>query len=144
MTDAKLTATLKAGTTFDAPWIVVYGDTAGEINARLDELAQLGTATRVANAAKELQATYSAAALGSVQQVSSQQEAPIQFPQNTQVTGAAYQPPQQEQQAPAGGRTCQHGARVRREGVSARGPWVGWFCSTPKGTPGQCPADFKP
>lgn len=38
----------------------------------------------------------------------------------------------------AGGRICVHGGRVRREGVGQKGPWVGYFCPTPKGTPDQC------
>lgn len=38
---------------------------------------------------------------------------------------------------------CKHGERVRREGVSARGPWVAHFCPTPKGSPDQCPPMFE-
>lgn len=44
--------------------------------------------------------------------------------------------------APAGGKTCAHGEMTYREGQSARGPWKGYFCPTPKGTPGQCKAEF--
>jgi hypothetical protein len=44
--------------------------------------------------------------------------------------------------APPGAPTCDHGARVRRTGTSAKGAWVGWFCPTPKGTPGQCSPKF--
>jgi len=44
--------------------------------------------------------------------------------------------------APPGAPTCDHGARVRRTGTSGKGPWVGWFCPTPKGTPGQCSPKF--
>lgn len=44
--------------------------------------------------------------------------------------------------APPGAPTCDHGPRVRRTGTSAKGAWVGWFCPTPKGTPGQCKAKF--
>lgn len=33
---------------------------------------------------------------------------------------------------------CAHGPRVIRKGVSAKGPWMGAFCPTAKGTPGQC------
>lgn len=43
---------------------------------------------------------------------------------------------------PPGSPTCDHGARVRRTGTSGKGPWVGWFCPTPKGTPGQCSPKF--
>ena len=40
-------------------------------------------------------------------------------------------------------RTCAHGKRTRREGTSAKGPWVGWFCPLPKGSNGQCKAEFE-
>lgn len=40
-------------------------------------------------------------------------------------------------------RTCAHGKRTRREGTSSKGPWVGWFCPLPKGSAGQCKADFE-
>ncbi len=33
------------------------------------------------------------------------------------------------------GHTCRHGAMNWREGVGAKGPWKGWMCSAPKGTP---------
>jgi hypothetical protein len=37
---------------------------------------------------------------------------------------------------------CVHGMRVMRNGQGARGPWTGWFCPTPKGTPDQCKPEF--
>jgi hypothetical protein len=40
-------------------------------------------------------------------------------------------------------RMCSHGKRTRREGNSARGQWVGWFCPLPKGDPNQCKPDFE-
>lgn len=40
------------------------------------------------------------------------------------------------------GRTCKHGAMTYREGAGAKGPWKGYFCPTPKGTPDQCDAQF--
>ena len=41
------------------------------------------------------------------------------------------------------GPACQHGPMVFREGVGAKGPWKAYFCPTPKGTPGQCAAQFQ-
>jgi hypothetical protein len=38
---------------------------------------------------------------------------------------------------------CNHGPRTRRAGTNQRGPWVGWFCPSPKGTPDQCKAEFE-
>ena len=53
------------------------------------------------------------------------------------------QAPVQQQAAPQGdSKVCQHGAMQYREGTSARGPWKAYFCPTPKGTPGQCKAEF--
>lgn len=80
-----------------------------------------------------------------------QQDAPA--PQNNGGWGApqgeapafAQPAPQQQPQysQPAqGGRTCQHGPMVFREGNGAKGPWKGFFCPTAKGTPGQCQPQF--
>src|SRR5512135_3698766 len=38
---------------------------------------------------------------------------------------------------------CPHGERVRREGTSAKGPWVGWFCPLKKNDPNQCKPEFE-
>lgn len=38
----------------------------------------------------------------------------------------------------AGGNTCKHGAMSYKTGVSAKGPWQGWMCPTPKGAPDKC------
>ncbi len=40
--------------------------------------------------------------------------------------------------APAAGNTCKHGPMSYKTGVSAKGPWQGWMCSTPKGAPDKC------
>lgn len=40
-------------------------------------------------------------------------------------------------------RTCAHGKRTKRTGTSSRGAWVGWFCPLPKGSAGQCKAEFE-
>ena len=42
----------------------------------------------------------------------------------------------------AGGKTCVHGAMVKRTGNGAKGEWRGFFCPTPKGTEGQCSPVF--
>jgi hypothetical protein len=54
-------------------------------------------------------------------------------------------PPVPAQQAPpSDAPSCVHGAMIRRTGTHAtRGPWAGWFCPTPKGTPDQCKAQFE-
>lgn len=41
-----------------------------------------------------------------------------------------------------GGKTCVHGAMVKRTGSGAKGEWRGFFCPTPKDTEGQCKPVF--
>lgn len=40
------------------------------------------------------------------------------------------------------GRNCKHGPMTKRSGSSAKGPWKGYMCPTPKGTPDQCEPMF--
>jgi hypothetical protein len=40
---------------------------------------------------------------------------------------------------PTDGQVCKHGTMAYKEGVSAKGPWKGWMCAGPKGTPDKCP-----
>lgn len=80
---------------------------------------------------------------GNVSHVAVQEEPQAPAPQQNGGWGAPQQqaPPQFSQPATAGP-VCQHGPMVYREGTSAKGPWKGHFCPTPKGTPGQCPPQF--
>ena len=43
---------------------------------------------------------------------------------------------------PTDGPVCPHGNRQFREGMGAKGPWKAWFCPSPKGTVGQCDAQW--
>jgi hypothetical protein len=64
--------------------------------------------------------------------------APVQASQFQKQVDDRFNPPA----APAaGGNTCRHGAMQYKEGVGAKGPWKGWMCSSPKGTPiaEKCP-----
>jgi hypothetical protein len=45
------------------------------------------------------------------------------------------------QMAPSS-RTCGHGTMTPRTGSGAKGPWKGYFCPSPKGTPDQCSPVF--
>jgi len=38
--------------------------------------------------------------------------------------------------------SCKHGVLVWREGQGPKGPWKGYFCPSPKGTPDQCSPKF--
>ena len=42
----------------------------------------------------------------------------------------------------ASDKVCKHGHMVFKEGTGAKGPWKGWFCPAPKGTPDQCQPVF--
>ena len=42
----------------------------------------------------------------------------------------------------SGSKTCKHGEMTFRTGQSAKGPWKGYFCPSPKGTADQCEPQF--
>lgn len=50
-------------------------------------------------------------------------------------------PTQGAQLAPSN-RSCSHGVMTRRSGQGAKGPWKGYMCPSPKGTPDQCEPVF--
>ena len=39
-------------------------------------------------------------------------------------------------------KVCKHGNMSFKSGTGAKGPWKGWFCPSPKGTPDQCQPVF--
>ncbi len=41
-----------------------------------------------------------------------------------------------------GAKTCKHGEMRLRTGENDKGPWKGYFCPSPKGTPDQCKTIF--
>ena len=47
--------------------------------------------------------------------------------------------------APSAGEapSCAHGQMVFMKGVNARGPWSGYKCPAPNGTPGKCQTIFN-
>jgi hypothetical protein len=49
---------------------------------------------------------------------------------------------QKRQSSGDGPKTCKHGEMTFRTGQSAKGPWKGYFCPSPKGTPDQCEPQF--
>ena len=38
----------------------------------------------------------------------------------------------------ASGNSCKHRPMTFKTGTSAKGPWQGWMCPTPKGAPDKC------
>jgi hypothetical protein len=61
------------------------------------------------------------------------------FPGSTVVNPT---PPGYGNAAAPSGRECKHGPMTKREGAGAKGPWKGFMCPTPKGTPDQCEPVF--
>ena len=61
------------------------------------------------------------------------------FPGSTVVNPT---PPGYGNAAAPSGRECEHGPMTKREGAGAKGPWKGFMCPTPKGTPDQCEPVF--
>jgi len=41
------------------------------------------------------------------------------------------------QEAP-GSKSCKHGPMAYKTGTSAKGPWQGYMCNSPKGSPDKC------
>lgn len=119
--DANFTATLKGGAGYEAPWLVVRGDTADELVGHLDALTE-DLLQKVNDVASLFRGAGAAA--------------PVTSGQDATVT----------QSAPAGDsgnlRTCAHGVRVKRSGNGSKGPWTGYFCALPKGAPGACQVEW--
>lgn len=61
---------------------------------------------------------------------------PVAAPSQPQVVSAP---------APSAGEapSCAHGQMVFMKGVNARGPWSGYKCPAPNGTPGKCQTIFN-
>lgn len=121
----RVTVTLKGGVGFNSPWIVLYGDSAAEVEAQMDP-ALASLAKKTAQVSKFFQ---------------------DQVGPGAAAAPAAAQPgrPANASSAPSGeGKECSHGPMTFRSGVSAKNgkAWKGFFCPTPKDTPGQCAAEF--
>lgn len=123
----KIVVTLKGGTGYDAPWIVIHASDlqeahnhfAGDNSKLMHDLM-----ARVQNASKQF--------AGSAPTSTVAQNTPVQVRSNV---------PAGAQQAPGGEtRQCSHGEMAYRTGRSQKdgGTWKAFMCPTPKGTPNQC------
>lgn len=132
-----LKATLKAGPGYEAPWITVEADNPTELAAKLDSLAD-AAAPSLVNASNALQAVYQAARAlkAEVTSVEKTDEAPIMREEDVRPR------PERTQANAPGGKFCQHGAMVNRNGTTNGRGWSGWFCPLPKGDPNQCKPVF--
>ena len=128
--DGKVVLTFKGGLGFDAPWIVIH---AADLQDAADQVSGSNASLLADTMAKVQSAGAHFASL-----------APNK-PAATAPAGGGGRAPQQAQQAPGGqSKTCAHGEMQFRSGVSAKTgkAWKAFFCPTPKGTPGQCDAEF--
>lgn len=115
----------------DGRIFLVAGDTYAEFKNNLDSL--LGTTD-----AEALLTTMAASLTGaptSLMEAASNVAAGLNA---APTTHTAYAPPTG---APSG-RVCKHGPMTKRSGAGAKGPWKGWMCPSPKGTPDQCDPIF--
>lgn len=125
---AEVTVTLKAGTGFDAPWIVL----------RAPDLA---TAKELLEGESDL--------LKSVMERTAQAGVffASQMPSGAAKGGDGASAPTggrpARQEAPSGqSRDCKHGQMVYRSGSKNGRTWEAFFCPTPQGTPDQCKPNF--
>jgi hypothetical protein len=124
-----------------APWLNFQGQSVDEVKEQIlevfpgtefDSFAELVSKVYVEYGAV-LSATVGLAAPAAPQAASIQSEGPAPQWATAAPTAANGAPP-----APQ----CQHGEKVYRSGVGKNGAWTAWFCPSPKGTPGQCKAQF--
>ena len=112
----------------DGTLINLYAATATELEAGLADLAM--NAANIRSTGSELS--------GGVQAPAPTVASVAQSFNATPVAAAPAQPQVVEGQAP----TCTHGNMTYRTGTSARGPWKGWMCPSPKGAVDKCDPIF--
>ena len=110
----------------DGTLINIYADSVRELEAGLADISM--NALNIITTGKEL-------TQGSV--------APAAVSPTVSAIAAQFSAPSPVHAAPAvvpaaGGNACKHGPMVYKTGVSTKGPWQGWMCSTPKGAPDKC------
>ena len=126
----EITVTLKYGPGHDAPWVVFRGETPEEMTAYLDSTQDLFPAVGRAQGAFKAETTLGeilgARAVGSTPNVP-----------------AAAAPAAQAAPAP-GVRTCPHGTKVYKSGISQKTqkPWGRYDCPLPRGDANACPAEW--
>lgn len=135
-----VSVTLKAGTEFSAPWVVVRGGSIEEATEILHDEEKVKNLLNIAaQAGRAFQAVYNVSKQvgGEVTQVTNQQQ-PQAAPSYDDYPPGGVPP----QRAEVPGPQCKHGAMVKRSGEKNGRAWTGFFCPTPKGTPDQCRPQF--
>lgn len=114
MENPGITATLKAGTGFDSPWIVLHAADAAQLDQQLNDLFHNNLLVKVASTALQFVAANNAAPLAEQTPAPAgispaQQYNPVAEPQQAQAPQYA-PPPQQQQHAFQGGVSPQQNA----------------------------------
>lgn len=126
--EGKVTVTLKGGVGFNAPWVVIHGKDVGDALDQINDPQITDLLERAQKASK-----YFA------------DKAETPTPTQGSQGGSQTQSGQPAASVAGSGtvKTCPHGPMALKSGVSASGKaWSGWFCPTPKDTPGQCKVEW--
>lgn len=120
-----MVVTVKAGTGFDAPWLVLHADSVEDAISKMqddswDELADL-----TARKAKAFAATFSGP------------KAAPKAPVASSGGWGAKKAPAKVQE-PSEGPDCDHGERDWVTGNSKFGEWYAWMCPAEKDDPSKC------
>lgn len=141
----KVVVTIKAGTGFDAPWVVFHAANNAEAADLLGAAQATGLFALVAEASKSLQGQFNVGQILGGRPV----QAPAAAEQGWNA-GPPQQAPVQQQQpqaqnGPPPGHnppSCPHGVKQYITKVGAKGPWHAWGCPAPKNDPSQCGLEF--
>jgi hypothetical protein len=127
--EGKVTVTLKGGTGFNAPWVVIHGKDVSDALNQIND-TQLAELLERAQKASKFFADKAEA------------PAPAASQAGSQAQGGQ---PQASTQSSGNDKFCKHGQMVSKSGVSAKNgkAWSGYFCPAPKGTPDQCDPQFN-
>lgn len=129
--EGKVVVTLKGGTGYDAPWIVIHAEDASEALAQLD-----GTLAELMQKTAQV-ARYFHGQLELSKPPQGGQNGGYQNQQ--QSGGQAGRPPNASQPPNGQAEYCAHGPMQFKSGVNGQGKaWSGHFCPQPKDAPDKC------
>ena len=119
----------------DGRIFVVAGETYTDFCAALESAVGIEESQDVL---KVMAQSLVGAPTGAVQAVSNVRDA---FP-NAQIDHTAHPTQTQGNTLGPEAKRCSHGIMTKRQGQGAKGPWKGYMCPSPKGTPDQCQPVF--
>lgn len=135
-----ISLTFKAGTGFDAPWVVIHGDNVDDAGRMLEEVRAKGVFNAVRLAAQEFQtgAVSEAQAIQTVQNAFPGAQVVTQPAPPTTPPGQPYQQPQQPQGNLNPACPDCGGPTQFKSGNGSRGPYQAYFCTQkPQGAKGH-------